>query len=108
MRSLVLIVFLATGASTIATPADAADLAGHSRLGAVFAEPVPPRRIVVVERERPVEEPIVTYAPEVYIPSLVHGYYGKPNSYYHRSYYGTRPETVFSRAPYGCGSYGYC
>lgn len=89
--------------------ADAADLAGHSRLGAVFAEPVPSsRRVVVVEKEKPVEEPIVTYAPEVYIPSIVHGYYGKPNSYYYRSYYGTKPETIFSRAPYACGWYGYC
>lgn len=108
MRSLALILFLA--ASTVAPPAaDAADLAGHSRLGAVFAEPAPPtRRTVVVAREKPVEEPIVTYAPEVDVRSVVHGYYGKPNSYYYRSYYGTRPETIFSRAPYGCGSFGYC
>jgi hypothetical protein len=104
MRSLALILFLAA-----TTAADAADLASHSRLGAVFAEPVPQsRRTIVVAREKPVEEPIVTYAPEVDIPSIVHGYYGKPNSYYYRSYYGTRPETIFSRAPYGCGSYGYC
>ena len=92
-----------------AVTADAADLAGHSRLGAVFAEPVvKTRRVVVVEKEKPVEEPIVTYAPEVDISSIVHGYYGKPNSYYYRSYYGTKPETIFSRAPYGCGWYGYC
>jgi hypothetical protein len=93
----------------LTTPAAAADLAGHSRLGAVFAEPAPVgRRVVVVEKEKPPAEPIVTYAPEVDIPSIVHGYYGKPNSYYYRSYYGTRPETIFSRAPYGCGWYGYC
>jgi hypothetical protein len=54
------------------------------------------------------EEPIVQYAPEVDISSIVHGYYGKPNSYYYRNYYGTRSETIFSRAPYGCGYYGYC
>jgi hypothetical protein len=104
MRSLALILLFAA-----VTTADAADLAGHSRLGAVFAEPVTKtRRVVVAEKEKPVEEPIVTYAPEVDIPSIVHGYYGKPNSYYYRSYYGTKPETIFSRAPYGCGWYGYC
>jgi hypothetical protein len=100
---------LLVACSFCAAPSDAADLAGQSRLGAVFAEPVPKaRRVVVAEKERPVEEPIVTYAPEVDVPSIVHGYYGKPNSYYYRSYYGTKPETIFSRAPYGCGWYGYC
>jgi hypothetical protein len=108
MRSLTPALLFAVCALGAAT-ADAADLAGHSRLGAVFAEPVvKTRRVVVVEKEKPVEEPIVTYAPEVDIPSIVHGYYGKPNSYYYRSYYGTKPETIFSRAPYGCGWYGYC
>ncbi len=105
MRSLAPILLLAL----TATAADAADLASHSRLGAIFAEPVTKtRRVVVAEKEKPVEEPIVTYAPEVDISSIVHGYYGKPNSYYYRSYYGTKPETIFSRAPYGCGWYGYC
>ncbi|QUS39291.1 hypothetical protein RPMA_10920 [Tardiphaga alba] len=110
MRSLALILFLAA-----ATTADAADLAGQSRIGALFAEPVAKgRRVVVAKTEKPVEEPIVTYAPEVYVPSIVHGYYGKPNSYYYRSYYGTKPGNIFdlgpisSRAPYGCGLYGYC
>ena len=108
MHRIIASLFLAACA-LCAAPADAADLAGHSRLGAVFAEPLPKtRRVVVAEKERPVEEPIVTYAPEVEIPTIVHGYYGKPNSYYYRSYYGTRPETIFSRAPYGCGWYGYC
>lgn len=108
MRRLTASLFLAASV-LCAGSVNAADLAGQSRLGAVFAEPaVKTRRIVVVEKEKPVEEPIVTYAPEVYIPSIVHGYYGKPNSYYYRSYYGTKPETIFSRAPYGCGWYGYC
>lgn len=106
MRNIAFILLLVSGA---ATTAGAADLAGHSRLGAVFAETVPQsRRVILAEREKPVQEPIITYAPEVYIPSIVHGYYGKPNSYYYRSYYGTRPETIFGRAPYGCGGYGYC
>ena len=87
----------------------AADMAGQGRIGRLFDEPVvKSRRAVVVRDERPIEEPIVQYAPEVDIPSIVHGYYGKPNSYYYRNYYGTPSETIFSRAPYGCGFYGYC
>jgi hypothetical protein len=95
--------------------AHAADLAQQSRIGALFAEPVVKGRRVVVAREpKPVEEEIVTYAPEVDVASVVHGYYGKPNSYYYRSYYGSKPGTIFdlgpitSRAPYGCSFYGYC
>lgn len=89
--------------------AQAADMAGQGRIGRLFDEPVvKSRRVVVVKDERPMEEPIVQYAPEVDISSIVHGYYGKPNSYYYRNYYGTPSETIFSRAPYGCGYYGYC
>jgi hypothetical protein len=89
--------------------AQAADMAGQGRIGRLFDEPVvKSRRVVVVKDERPMEEPIVQYAPEVDISSIVHGYYGKPNSYYYRNYYGTPSETIFSRAPYGCGFYGYC
>jgi hypothetical protein len=96
----------------VALPHDAraADLAARqSRIGALFAEPLPRgRRVVVAEKPKPVEEPIVSYAPEVGTPSIVQGYYGKPNSYYYRSYYGTSRDLIFSRAPYGCGGYGYC
>jgi hypothetical protein len=89
--------------------AQAADMAGQGRIGRLFDEPVvKSRRVVVVKDERPMEEPIVQYAPEVDVSSIVHGYYGKPNSYYYRNYYGTPSETIFSRAPYGCGFYGYC
>jgi hypothetical protein len=89
--------------------AQAADMAGQGRIGRLFDEPVvKSRRVVVVKDEKPMEEPIVQYAPEVDISSIVHGYYGKPNSYYYRNYYGTPSETIFSRAPYGCGYYGYC
>ena len=59
-------------------------------------------------RELPAPWGFPVFAPQVDIPPLVNGYYGKPNSYYHRSYYGTKSETIFSRAPYGCGYYGYC
>jgi hypothetical protein len=89
--------------------AQAADMAGQGRIGRLFDEPVvKSRRVVVVKDEKPMEEPIVQYAPEVDISSIVHGYYGKPNSYFYRNYYGTPSETIFSRAPYGCGYYGYC
>jgi hypothetical protein len=48
------------------------------------------------------------YAPEVDVPPIVHGYYGKPRSYLYRSYYGTNPDLIFGRLPYACGWYGYC
>jgi hypothetical protein len=105
MLRLLIVVLIATAGSG----ARAADLAQHSRIGALFAEPVTKsRRVVVVKKEKPPEEEIVAYAPEVGTPSIVNGYYGKPNSYYYRSYYGTSPELIFSRAPYGCGYHGYC
>jgi hypothetical protein len=90
----------------IASAAHAADLATHSRLGAIFAEPPPVRAAaprVVVE-----DEYETVFAPEVDIPPLVNGYYGKPKSFRYRSYYGTSPDIVFSRLPYACGEYGYC
>ncbi|WNV09571.1 hypothetical protein [Tardiphaga sp. 709] len=105
LRLLILVV----STTVLITGAQAADMAGQGRIGRLFDEPVvKSRRTVVVKDERPMEEPIVQYAPEVYIPSIVHGYYGKPASYYYHNYYGSRIETIFSRAPYGCGYYGYC
>lgn len=99
-------------AMALTAGAQAADMAGQDRIGRIgrlFDEPVvKSRRVVVVKDEKPMEEPIVQYAPEVDVSSIVHGYYGKPNSYYYRNYYGTKSETIFSRAPYGCGYYGYC
>lgn len=101
---------LATILATAATThiARAADLAEHSRIGALFAEPVPARRVRVAEKPKPVEEPIVTYAPEVDVPVRAQGYYGKPNAYYYRNYYGTGFMTIYGRAPYACGFFGYC
>lgn len=90
----------------LAATAQAADLPAHSRLGAIFAEPPPVRAAaprVVVE-----EEYETVFAPEVDIPPLVNGYYGKPKSFRYRSYYGTSPDIIFSRLPYACGEYGYC
>lgn len=109
LRLFVLTASLAVSAAALIAGAQAADMAGQGRIGRLFDEPVvKSRRAVVIRDERPIEEPIVQYAPEVDIPSIVHGYYGKPNSYYYRNYYGTPSETIFSRAPYGCGYYGYC
>jgi len=44
----------------------------------------------------------------VYIPPLVAGYYGKPNSYYYAPYYGAPLNYTFTRLPYACGFYAYC
>lgn len=96
---------LAAAIAFIVSAAQAADLPVHSRIGTIFADaPVlraPQTRNVETEYE-------TVFAPEVDIPSIVHGYYGKPNSYRYRSYYGTSPDIIFGRLPYACGSYGYC
>ncbi|MCO5129850.1 MAG: hypothetical protein M9932_04710 [Xanthobacteraceae bacterium] len=84
--------------------AHAADLPAYGRLGEIFVEP-PPR----VAAPRPLVKDFETvYAPEVDIPPLVNGYYGKPNSFRYRSYYGTPPHIIFGRLPYACGRFGYC
>ncbi|MGO3929535.1 hypothetical protein [Rhodopseudomonas pseudopalustris] len=96
-------------ALTAAAPARAADLPARGRIGEIFAEPVQRGRIVA---EVPPPRAIVTgspvYAPEVDIPPLVNGYYGKPNSYYYFNYYGTAPLAIYGRLPYACGWHGYC
>lgn len=97
---------LAAAVLGAASAAHAADLPMHSRLGAIFAEPPPARAAaprVVVE-----DDYETVFAPEVDIPPLVNGYYGKPKSFRYRSYYGTSPDIIFSRLPYACGEYGYC
>jgi hypothetical protein len=85
--------------------ASAADLPAQSRLGAVFAEPTvavgPPPAY-------PLPDYWTVYAPQVDIPPLVAGYYGKPNSYYYSSYYGSSIDSTYRRLPYACGFYGYC
>jgi hypothetical protein len=96
-------------AFVLTTPVRAADLPAHSRIGAIFAEPVD---VVVHARPAPPFDPsllgIPIFAPPVDIPPLVNGYYGKPNSYYYSNYYGTSPLTIFTRLPYACGFHGYC
>ncbi|ABD08166.1 conserved hypothetical protein [Rhodopseudomonas palustris HaA2] len=96
--------------SVIAAPAArAADLPMHSKIGRIFAEPVPRGRVVaLVPPPRDVISASPVYAPEVDIPPIVHGYYGKPNSYHYFNYYGTPASAIYSRLPYACGWYGYC
>lgn len=87
----------------------AADLPAQTRLGKIFAEP-PPSRVAtpVYQTDSSAWIAETVFAPEVDVPSLVNGYYGKPRSYLYRSYYGTSPDLIFERLPYACGYYGYC
>src|SRR5471032_2283884 len=98
LRRIVLAVFaiVMTGMA-----ANAADLAAQSRLGAVFAEPT-----VAPATAYPVVSNYWTvFAPQVDIPPLVAGYYGKPNSYYYAPYYGSSIYSTYRRLPYACGFY---
>ncbi len=106
MRPLIAPVVALIALSTVA--AAAADLPAPTRLGAIFAEPAPDHAHWSREySDRWIAETV--FAPEVDIPPLVGGYYGKPNSYLYRPYYGgTSPEPIFNRLPYACGIYGYC
>jgi hypothetical protein len=91
-----------------AMAARAADLPARSRLGAIFADPAEvPRYAYRTDEYRTYEYPVV-FAPEVYIPPLVAGYYGKPNSYIYSPYYGGPDSAWEFRLPYACGFYGYC
>jgi len=88
----------------LTSPAGAADLAVHSPLGAIFAEPGPAAAVVVA----PLPDYYSVYAPPVDIRPLVAGYYGKPNSYLYSPYYGDSQYWNFARLPYACGFHGYC
>jgi hypothetical protein len=92
-------------AVTIAT-AGAADLPVQSRLGAVFADPLPSQAPAAYGYRSYGHATV--YAPQVDIQPLVAGYYGKPNSYYYAPYYGGSLYYNFARLPYACGLYGYC
>ena len=98
-------VLIAAGAGAVA----AADLPPNTRLGAVFAKP----RVAVAPHVEvyTYDYPIGAFAPQVYIPPLVNGYYGKPNSFYYRSYYeseGAALADAYIRLPYACSFHGYC
>jgi hypothetical protein len=86
--------------------ASAADLPVQSRLGAVFADSAPPQAPAAYAYRA--DGYATVYAPPVDIPPLVAGYYGKPNSYVYRPYYGESQVWNFTRLPYACGFYGYC
>jgi hypothetical protein len=102
LRRITLAVF-AIAVSAMA--ASAADLSVQSRLGAVFADPPPYQ--APAPAYRAYDTP-AAYAPPVDIPPLVAGYYGKPNSYFYRPYYGSSLYYNFARLPYACGFHGYC
>ncbi len=104
-----LFLFAAFALAASATTAGAADLSTQSRLGAVFAEPVAPGRVVVVEPTR-YEAPIIPYnlLPN---PPWNRGNYNYGSSwsfYYPGPYYGGPYDTDGARLPYVCGLYGYC
>jgi hypothetical protein len=103
LRRITLAVF-AVAVSAIA--AGAADLPVQSRLGAVFADP--PLYQAPAAYAYRASGYATVYAPPVDIPPLVAGYYGKPNSYFYRPYYGESQYWNFTRLPYACGFYGYC
>jgi hypothetical protein len=98
---------LAACAALLVPPcAGAADLAAHSRIGAIFAEPpgavVLPPVYVGPDTNLFMAENIWTFQQDI------QGYYGRPRDFYYRSYYGTAPETIFGRNPYACTILGYC
>jgi len=99
-------VMLAVSAIAVSVmAASAADLPVQSRLGAVFADPPPAQAPATAYAAYGYT---MVYAPPVDIPPLVAGYYGKPNSYFYRPYYGDSQVWNFTRLPYACGFYGYC
>jgi hypothetical protein len=100
LRGITLSVF---AIAVTAMAANAADLPAQSRLGAVFAEPAQPPAGYGYRAYGYT----TVYAPQVDIPPLVAGYYGKPNSYYYSPYYGGS-QGYYARLPYACGFYGYC
>jgi len=102
------IMLSALAVAITAINASAADLPTHSRLGAIFAEPVVAPRIVNQTAER--EAPIIPYnlLPN---PPWNRGnyYYGSSWSWYYPGpYYGGPYDTDGARLPYVCGLYGYC
>uniref|UniRef100_Q07QC8 Uncharacterized protein n=1 Tax=Rhodopseudomonas palustris (strain BisA53) TaxID=316055 RepID=Q07QC8_RHOP5 len=93
MSRLILVLLLATAA----VPVRAADLAAHSKIGRIFAEPVDVRR--AKEPPPPQRYDLVLSLP---------GYYGRPNSFMYTNYYGSSLVDIYGRLPYFCGLYGYC
>ena len=87
---------------TTTTAADAADLAAHTRLGALFAEP---------PGQGPATPPVHTLSVPIVLwlgSPPVAGLYGRPDDFYYSNYYGTPWWRIFSRTPYSCAFYGRC
>ncbi len=98
---------IATGAALLAAPcAGAADLAAHSRIGAIFAEP-PERAVLPPYYARNETNAIVAETVYAFQPRIP-GYYGRAGDFYYQSYYGTPPENIFGRDPYACTILGWC
>jgi hypothetical protein len=86
--------------------ASAADLAAHSRIGAIFAEP--PERVVLPPVYARTDDNLFV-AENIYaFQQRIPGYYGRPGDFQYRSYYGTPPLTIFGRDPYACTILGWC
>jgi hypothetical protein len=85
-----------------ATSADAADMAGRSRIGAVFAQPAAE---AYVAREA---VPDVVQVGPVRTSPKVPGYYGDRGDFFYQNYYGTPRAVIFERLPYGCVWQGFC
>jgi hypothetical protein len=100
------IIFAVFATAVAGMPAGAADLPVQSRLGAVFADQPPAYEAPVTAYGAYAYTSV--YAPPVDIQPLVAGYYGKPNSYFYRPYYGQSQYWNFRRLPYACGFHGYC
>src|SRR5688572_27794408 len=101
---------LSAAALAMIGSAQAADLPAQTQLGAIFAKPYTPR-VHVYQDVRDYNYPLFAFAPQVDIRPIVGGYYGKPFSYYYRSYYGSEGAALadaYTRLPYACGFYGYC
>jgi hypothetical protein len=84
------------------TSADAADMAARSRIGTVFAAPAGEAYVVRQAVPEVVEIGSVRTSPQV------PGYYGTRGDFFYKNYYGTPPDVVFGRLPYGCGWVGLC
>ena len=108
-HGITLAAFTAFALAVGAMPAAAADLSTQSRLGAVFAEPVPASRVVVVRKVRD-EPPIIPYNLFPNPPWNRGTYnYGSSWSFYNPGpYYGGPYDTDGARLPYVCGFFGYC
>ena len=89
--------FLSLVALALAIPAaaSAADLAGRSRLGAVFAEPP------VVVRGAPAETVVVDPGYVRNSPRVA-GYYGQAGDFQYRNYYGTPRSQLHIYSPFTC------